>query len=273
MFADLHVHSTASDGSDEPKKIVNIALSKGLSAIALTDHDTTDGIEAALAEARGTGLQLIPGVELNTDWEGTDIHILGYYIEYRAPFFLNTLAEMRRSRLTRAEGMLAKLADLGIRLRFEDVARIAGEAAICRPHIAQAMVEAGYVASKKEAFERYIGRGLPAYVPHSKLDPFTAIAVIEKAKGVPVLAHPGLADRDDLIPALVKKGLLGLEVYYPLHTPEMIEKYRWYSKKYGLVMTGGTDYHGPDSDYPPLGSVSVPMETVEKLQRLHSFID
>lgn len=273
MFADLHVHSTASDGSDNPEKIVQIALSQGLSAIALTDHDTTDGIAAALIEAQGTGLQVIPGVELNTDWEGTDIHILGYYVDYRAPILLGILEEMRRSRLERAEKMLAKLAGLGIRLRSEDVAKIAGEAAICRPHIAQAMVDAGYVASKKEAFEKYIGRGLPAYVPHTKLDPFTAISVIEKARGVAVLAHPGLANRDNLIPALVKRGLLGLEVYYPLHTPEMIDKYRWYSKKYGLVMTGGTDYHGPDSDYPPLGTVSVPMETVEKLQRLHSFID
>lgn len=273
MSADLHVHSTASDGTDSPMQIVNIALDKGLSAIALTDHDTTDGIAAALDTARGTGLEVIPGVELNTDWEDTEIHILGFYLEYRSSSLQGILKEMRQARAARAEKMLAKLTDLGIRVTYEDVQKIAGEATICRPHIAQAMIAAGCVTSVKEAFDKYIGRGMPAYVPRTKLDPFTAIAVIERAKGVPVLAHPGLANRDNLIPAFVKKGLLGLEVYYPLHTPEMIEKYQWYSKKFGLVMTGGTDYHGPDSGYPSLGTVSVPMETVEKLRTLHSFVE
>lgn len=273
MSADLHVHTTASDGTQTPEEIVDLACKKGLSAIALTDHDTTDGIDLAREAASGTGLEIIPGVELNTDWEDTEIHILGYFLDYRSLYLQEILDKMRQAREERAEKMIAKLSALGVALSYENLKKIAGKATICRPHIAQAMIAAGYVSSIKEAFEKYIGRGKEAYVPRTRMDPFTAIAVIEKAKGVPVLAHPGLANRDNLIPALVKKGLLGIEVYYPQHTPEMIDKYRWYSKRYCLVMTGGTDYHGAGRDYPPLGAVSISMEDVERLRMVHSFID
>jgi predicted metal-dependent phosphoesterase TrpH len=273
MSADLHVHTTASDGTQTPEEIVVLACERGLSGIALTDHDTTAGIDLARQAASGTGLEIIPGIELNTEWEDTEIHILGYFLDYQSTYLQGILDKMRQAREKRAKKMINKLTALDIVLSYEDLKKIAGKATICRPHIARAMIAAGYVSSIKEAFEKYIGLGKPAYVPRTRMDPFTAIAVIERAKGVPVLAHPGLANKDTLIPALVKKGLLGIEVYYPLHTPEMIDKYRWYSKRYCLVITGGTDYHGPGRDYPPLGSISVPMEDVERLRMLHSFID
>jgi len=240
--------------------------------ISLTDHDTTDGIERALNSARGTALEVIPGVEINSDWEDTEVHILGYYIDYHSQKLQEVLQEMRQARDLRAAKIIEKLKELGISINYEQVKKIAGTAPVGRPHIARAMVECGYVSTIEEAFEGYLERGKPAYVPRTKMDPLTAISVIEKANGVPVLAHPGLMNRDSLIPALVKKGLLGIEVYYPLHDQEMIEKYKWYCRKYAQVMTGGTDYHGPGTGYPMLGEVGVDQEAVENLKFIHSLI-
>ncbi|MGB4504065.1 MAG: PHP domain-containing protein [Syntrophaceticus sp.] len=273
MYADLHIHSTASDGTLTPEEIVNLALKKELSVISITDHDTIDGIDRALEAARGTSLEVIPGIEINTDWEDTEIHILGYYLEYNSQFLQNTLFKIRQARERRAKLMIDKLAEHGVSLTYEQVKSIAGEATICRPHIAQAMIEGGYVASIKDAFEKYLLRGKPGYVPREKLDPFSAIAIIERANGVPVLAHPGLSERDDLIPAFAKKGLLGIEVYYPFHTPDMVDQYKWFCRKYGLVMTGGTDYHGPGTEYPSLGEVSVSKKDIENLKLIRSFLD
>ena len=273
MYADLHIHSTASDGTLTPKEIVKIALEKGLSCISLTDHDTTDGIEKAMEAARGTDLEVIPGVEINTDWDGAEIHILGYYLDYQLPFFQAFLREMRLSRELRVEAMVKKLADIDVNLTYERVLEIAGEGAVGRPHLARAMMEKGYVSSIKDAFERYLGYGKPGYVPRTKMDPYTAIAVIERAKGIPVLAHPGLANRDNLIPAFTKKGLLGIEVNYPFHTPEMVEQYQWFCRKFCLVMTGGTDFHGPGTEYPSLGTVGVEEKSIENLKLLRSLLD
>lgn len=273
MYADLHTHSTASDGMLSPDEIVALALKKGLSVISLTDHDTIDGVDKALDAAKGTRLEVIPGIEINTDWENTEAHILGYYLDYNSQSFQDTLHEIRKAREHRAKAMIDKLAEVGVVLTYEQVLGIAGDATICRPHIAQAMIEGGYVSSIKDAFEDYLSRGKPGYVPRVKLDPFSAIAIIERAKGVPVLAHPGLCNRDDLIPAFVKKGLLGIEVYYPFHTLDMVDKYRWFCHKYGLVMTGGTDYHGPDREYPPLGKVGVAKKSVDNLKLIRTLLD
>lgn len=270
MYADLHIHSTASDGKLAPEQIVALALNKGISAISITDHDTTEGIDRAQEAARGTGLDVIPGIEINTDWEETEVHLLGYYIEYNSQSLQNTLQEIRQARELRAKAMITKLAELGVGLSYEQVKRIAGEATICRPHLAQAMIESGYVASIKDAFERYLSRGKPGYVPRKRLDPLSALTIIKRAKGVPVLAHPGLAERDDLIPILTKNGLMGIEVYYPLHTPDMVDKYSDYCQKHGLVMTGGTDSHGPGTEYPPLGEVGVAKKFVDKLKLIRN---
>ncbi|HHW28099.1 MAG TPA: PHP domain-containing protein [Syntrophomonadaceae bacterium] len=272
MYADLHIHSTASDGTLVPEEIVELALQKNLSVISLTDHDTTDGIDRALNSAKGTNLEVIPGVEISTDWEDTEVHILGYYIDYHSQQLQEVLYEMRQARDLRAAKIIEKLKDLGISIDYEHVKKIAGKAPVGRPHIARAMVECGYVSSINDAFEGYLARGKPGYVPRIKMHPYEAISIIEKANGVPVLAHPGLMNRDSLIPALVKKGLLGIEVFYPLHDQEMTEKYKWYCRKYALVTTGGTDHHGPGTGYPMLGEVGVDREDVENLKFIYSLL-
>jgi predicted metal-dependent phosphoesterase TrpH len=272
MYADLHIHSTASDGTLDPGEIIKLALKKNLSVISLTDHDTTDGIQEALDNARNTNLEVIPGIEINTDWDNTEVHILGYFIDYQSQQLQKVLNEMRHERDLRAIKMIKKLSELGLTIEYDLVKQIAGDATVGRPHIARAMIECGYVKNIEQAFDDYLERGKPGYVPRTKIDPFSAISVIEKAGGVPVLAHPGLMKRDNLIPALVKKGLLGIEVYYPLHDQEATEKYIWYCHKYSLVMTGGTDHHGPGTGYPMLGEVGVEKESVDNLKNMYGIL-
>lgn len=269
MSADLHIHSTASDGTLTPAQIVRQANETGLSAISLTDHDTVDGVQPAIQAALKTDLEVIPGIELNTDLGDVEIHILGYYLEIRSKQLQNVLNELRHAREDRAQTMIKKLSAMGIFLSFDRLQEIAGFGTIGRPHIAQAMMEAGYVSSIREAFDNYLRFGKPAYVPRHKLDPFRAIEIVQNAAGIPVLAHPGLMNKDELIPEFVEKGILGIEVYYPQHTPDMIEKYCLVCEKYGLIKTGGTDCHGPGMDYPPLGTVTVTDETVAHLKRVH----
>jgi hypothetical protein len=270
MSADLHIHSTASDGTLAPGEIVEQARKARLSAIALTDHGTVDGIEAAIRAAGSCGPEIIPGIELNTDYEGTEIHILGYFLNLNADFLAATLDGLRTRRVNRAKMIIARLAQLGVRIDYDHLKRVAGEATIGRPHIARVLCEAGYVSSVGEAFDRYLANGKPAYVAHNSMDPFTAIDTILKAEGIPVLAHPGLAKRDDLIPEFVDRGLQGVEVLYPFHTSEDVVRYEKICKEQGLVMTGGTDYHGPGSNYPPLGTIRVPDEAVLRLKYLKS---
>lgn len=270
MYADLHIHSTASDGRLTPEQVVALALKRGLSVISLTDHDTIAGVDQAQEAARGTGLEVIPGIEINTEWEESEVHLLGYYIDYNSQSLQNTLQEIRQAREQRAKTMITKLAELGVELSYEQVKAIAGEATICRPHLAQAMTDGGYVASVKEAFEKYLSRGKPGYVPRSKLDPLSALKIIKRAKGIPVLAHPGLAERDDLIPVLVENGLLGIEVHYPLHTTAMVAKYSDYCQRHHLVTTGGTDFHGLGTEYLSLGEVGVDKKSVDKLKSMRN---
>jgi len=267
MPADLHIHSTASDGRLTPEEIVKQALAAGLTAIALTDHDTVDGVPTALQAAETSGLEVITGVEFNTDLDGAEIHILGYYLTL-GDYLAGTLASLRTAREDRAKMIIARLDRLGIRIDYDRLKQMAGRATLGRPHIARALIEAGYTASVGEAFERYLTRGKPAYVSHHRLDPFTAIETVLKAEGIPVLAHPGLAKKDDLIPEFVARGLLGIEVYYPFHTPGDVARYEKICLEHGLVMTGGTDCHGPGANYPSLGMVTVPDETVLQLKQL-----
>ncbi|MGD0153432.1 MAG: PHP domain-containing protein [Thermacetogeniaceae bacterium] len=269
MPADLHIHSTASDGRWTPGEIVQQAQAIGLGAISLTDHDTVDGIEPARQAAGSGGLEVIPGIELNTDLAGREIHILGYYIDLSSKRLADTLATLRSARENRALMIIDRLARLGIRIDYGHLQRVAGRATIGRPHIAQVMCEEGYVSSVAEAFERYLGNGKSAYIGHHKLDPFMAIEEILNAGGVPVMAHPGLARKDDLIPEFVSHGLQGIEVFYPFHTPEDTARYQQICQADHLIMTGGTDYHGPGYRYPALGTVAVPDQVVEELKRAH----
>jgi predicted metal-dependent phosphoesterase TrpH len=238
--------------------------------LALTDHDTTDGLEDALAAGRTFGVDVIPGVEINTDVGEHEVHVLGYFIDFGHASLQSFLRRMRDGRLHRAEEMVRRLRALGVPIEWSRVAEIAAGASVGRPHVARALVEAGRVGTTREAFERFIGRHGPAYVPRLKLAPEEAVDVIAQHDGLPVLAHPGWAASGPVIeqlPQLIAHGLEGIEVYYPDHTPEMVAEYRGLAEQYGLVVTGGTDYHGGGlATRVPLGSVPVPPEVVPALR-------
>lgn len=242
---DLHCHTTRSDGTFTPTELVEEAARRGLAAIAVTDHDAVDGIDEALQTARRTRVHVVPGVEISTDVDGGEVHILGFCINYKDEDLLGLLESQRESRVRRVERMLKKLAALGISLNMEDVLEHAGEGSVGRPHIAAAMVRAGHVLTWDEAFTRYIGFHAPAYVSRSKLTPYEAVEAILAAQGVPVMAHPGLAGKDEMIPQLVERGLGGIEAFYPHHTPAQQEHYERIADEYGLIATGGSDCHGP----------------------------
>jgi predicted metal-dependent phosphoesterase TrpH len=268
---DLHIHTNASDGRFSPEEIVRKSVELGLSIISITDHDTVDGVIPALETAKDFHeLKVIPGVEISTDVSTGEVHVLGYFIDYENDELLGKLMKMRNSRLDRARKMVEKLRSLGVVIEWERVREIAGDSSIGRPHIAQAMFEKGYIKSFKEAFNRYIGWGGPAYVSREKLTPAEAVELILKADGLPVLAHPLTIDEPEkVIVELIKYGLIGIEAFYHDSNTEDITRMVKVAEKHNLVTTGGTDYHGLDnSTETMLGGVDVPMESVEKLMAL-----
>jgi predicted metal-dependent phosphoesterase TrpH len=270
-LVDLHVHSSASDGRFSPEDIVNKAAELGLAVIALSDHDTVDGIAPALLEARKyPRLKVIPAVEISTDMPEGQVHILGYFIDYTDTELVSSLADFRSSRERRARGMVEKLGNLGMEIDWTRVQEIAGDGAIGRPHIARAMLEKNYIESFGEAFDRYIGHGGPAYVPRDKMTPAEAVKMILKASGLPVLAHPSTTgDPEKIIDELKAAGLIGIEAYYKDYTAEEIEGWVKLATWHNLIATGGTDYHGiKDAGEVMLGGTEVPMESVEKLVAL-----
>jgi predicted metal-dependent phosphoesterase TrpH len=265
---DLHLHTTASDGRLTPQELVKLAAERGLRVIAITDHDTTDGVAPArAAAARFADLRLIPGVEMSVDIAEAEVHLLGYWVDPDNREFQQLLAWSRDGRINRAHRILEKLAELGMPLEWERVRELAGDGAVGRPHIAQAMVEKGYVADIRQAFDLYLGRGRPAYVERERLTPEQGIRSILAVGGLPVLAHPAdIAGLEDLLPGWVAAGLVGIEVYYAGYTPEVVARLQELADKHGLIPTGGTDYHGfgtPDEALP--GSIDVPREVVDRL--------
>lgn len=266
MRIDLHTHTTASDGLLPPERLVELAKGAGVTVLAIADHDTTDAVDAALAAGRRLGVEIIPAVEINTDVDESEVHVLGYFINYHEAWFQAFLVRLRDGRVNRAARMVEKLNALGLRIDFERV-RAMAEGAVGRPHVARALVEAGAVKSTEEAFEKYIGRSGPAYVERMKVTPEEAVRVIARADGIPVLAHPGWGVKDEMIPPLVEAGLEGLEVYYPDHTPAMVAHYLDLASQYRLVVTGGTDFHGGDlATRVSIGSQYVPDGVVERLK-------
>lgn len=265
---DLHIHSTASDGRLSPADIVCHSAERGLSVIAITDHDTIDGVASALIAAKALpGLKIIPGIELSTDVPQGEVHVLGYFIDYTDREFQATLEGLRNSRLKRAQGMITKLKNLGIHIDWERVREIAGEGSIGRPHIAQAMLEKGYISSMKEAFTRYISREGPAYVEREKMTPVEAVELVLKVNGLPVLAHPFTTNNPEvLIVELKAAGLVGIEAYYDGYTADEINELVSFANRYNLIATGGSDYHGLEAaNETMIGGVDVPMESVELL--------
>ena len=268
-IADLHIHTNASDGALAPEFIVKRAIELGLKAIAVTDHDALDGIEPALKCAQGQGIEVIPGVELSATVDGVDLHLLGYYFDWTHEPLREKLESFRKVREERAEHIVKKLNQLGIRIRIEKVKEIAGEGSIGRPHIAEVLVQEGVVTSFNEAFSRYLGSKGPAYVPKFKISPEAGIEMIRSAGGIAVFAHPGTVRRDGLLPNFVAEGLQGVEVIHPDHNATTTQHYFNLAQKHGLLPTGGSDFHGPHTNMTGLGEFTIPYRWVEKLKEAH----
>jgi predicted metal-dependent phosphoesterase TrpH len=265
---DLHLHSTASDGKLSPEAIVEKAAALGLTFIALTDHDTVDGIAPALQAAENyPALRVIPAVEISTEIPDGEAHVLGYFIDFTSYELVSALDRFRNSRVRRAQAMIERLANMGMNIEWERVREIAGEGSIGRPHIAQAMLEKNYVESFKEAFEKYIGHGCPAYVERDKMTPVEAVELIVESNGLPVLAHPTtVADPEKLVAILKAAGLVGIEAYYKDYSTEETAWLADMADRYELIATGGTDFHGLDDETEVApGGVEVPEEALERL--------
>jgi predicted metal-dependent phosphoesterase TrpH len=268
---DLHIHSTASDGRHSPQEVVRKAAGLGLEVIALADHDSVDGIAPALEEAQKIDrLQFIPAVEVSTDVPHGEVHILGYFIDFTSEELAVELEQFRHSREGRAQGMVDRLAELGIQISLERVREIAGDGSIGRPHVAQAMLEKGYIGSVKEAFDKYIARDGPAYVERDKMTPEEAVQLILRSHGLPVMAHPFTTpDTEAMILKLKAAGMVGIEAHYNNYMNEEIGDLIALAENHGLLLTGGSDYHGLDeSKEVPMGGVDVPTEAVRRLIEL-----
>ncbi|MFC1981346.1 PHP domain-containing protein [Chloroflexota bacterium] len=265
---DLHVHSTASDGRFSPEEVVNKAAALGLTFMALTDHDTIDGIIPALLAARAfPQLRVIPGVEISTDTPNGEVHVLGYFVDYTDEELKAALERFRDSRQRRAQGIIAKLGDLGIHIDWQRVREIAGAGSIGRPHIAQAMLEKAYISSLQEAFAKYIAQGGPAYVEREKMTPVEAVELIVQSDGLPVMAHPfTVTDPEAVTIGLKTAGLAGIEAYYGDYSDDEIKILVDLASRHKLIVSGGSDYHGLDEDKETMiGGAGVPLESGEHL--------
>jgi len=266
MRLDLHVHTTASDGSLSPAQVVGLAADGGLDVLAITDHDTVAGIPAAMDAAAKTSLRLIPGIEVSSTHEGTEYHILGYFVDPQADSIQAHERHAVGGRESRMDEMVDRLRRRGLLIEMTDVFDAAGpdRSAIARPHLARALVSKGYARSVVDAFDRLIGDDHPAYVPTGLAKPDEAIRLILEAGGTPVWAHPPMSALTQLLPAFIGAGLKGMEVYRPRSTPGHIRKLERAAKAAGLLLTGGSDWHDPERGY-PLGSFYVTEEEVGEL--------
>jgi 3',5'-nucleoside bisphosphate phosphatase len=276
---DLHCHTAASDGSLSPEALVARAGSQGLEVVGITDHDTTSGLDAALAAGRTHGVTVVPGVEISAVTESEEVHLLGYFIDRENPELRAMLTRTCDARRERAREMLARLTQLGLPLDWERLLEVAGEGtAIGRPHVAAMLLEAGHIESWEEAFERWIGRDCPAYVERYKLSPEEAIALVRRSGGLPVVAHPYIYSRQgerrhglnlkSWLPRLCEAGLAGIEIYYPNYPREASRHLLSLAIKHRLAITGGSDFHGGNAGS-ALGSVYVPWAAWQGLLRRH----
>ena len=271
--ADLHVHTNVSDSTFSPEKVARYAKMQGLDAIAITDHDTCAAIAPAIIAAKGTGIEIIPGVELTAEMGDDEIHILGYFIDWQDDLFTKKLKELCRVRKERAKEILKRLSEQGIDLKYEDLLDIAGpdSGSLGRLHIANLLYKKGKVACVKEAFTKYIGNKSPAYVKKFKLSPKEAVDMIKDAGGVSVLAHPKTINTEtmplrDILKILVNEGIQGIEVYHSDNNDRESSEFKKLAEEYGLLITGGSDCHGLGKKDVLLGKVKVPYELVEKLR-------
>ncbi len=268
-IVDLHLHTLASDGRLSPTELVRMAAGQGLNTISITDHDTTDGLAEAFEAAKNfPGLRIIPGIELSADVPGDEVHVLGYFINHEDAELQSELQRFRAGRVDRAKTMVEKLTQLGIPVEWERVQHFAGDGAVGRPHIAMAMVEAGYCNEPKDAFPEYLGRNGLAYVERVKLAPADAVAMIRKAGGAAVLAHPAyMDDMEAGIANLSSIGLAGMEVHYAKYHDDTIRKLARLARQYQLIPCGGSDFHGMgNSDECLPGENGPSLESVDMLE-------
>lgn len=264
---DLHIHTTYSDGTMTPEEVVDEAIRLGVSTIAITDHDTTDGVTVAYCYGKGKNIHIIPGIEFSSYLSPSEIHILGYFIDVNNNLLQKVIRQSRDDRIKRIYAMVEKLRKLQVDIDPQEILTLAGKGSPGRMHVAETIWKHGYCDTIIESFSKYIGDNKPAYVPKKTLTPQQAIELIRDAGGVPVLAHPGLTQRDNVIEDLVKYGLQGIEVYYPSYTPQAVEKYLKIAKKYNLAVTGGSDFHGERKIDSPIAKVLVPGDLVLKLRQ------
>jgi len=266
---DLHLHTLASDGRLSPTELIQLVANQGLETISITDHDSTEGLEEAYEAAKKFPyMRIIPGIEMSADIPGDEVHVLGYFLDYHDVEFQEMLTELRRGRVGRAQVMVEKLVALGKPVEWERVLHFAGDGTVGRPHIALAMVEAGYFKEPKEAFEEYLGNDGLAYYDRPKLNPTESVAMIRKVGGVPVLAHPTfMNDMEAGIASLKKEGLVGMEVYYAQYDDDTVRHLARLAREYDLIPCGGSDYHGLGNTGEPLpGTLGPPEETVKLLE-------
>lgn len=247
---DLHLHTTASDGVDTPEALVAKCAAAGLTVMAVTDHDTVDAVGAAEDAAIGSGLSVVPGIEITAVWQERDVHVLGYFINDRDPALTAFLSAQCDDRIRRARVIGRRLAAMGASIDIEQIVERAGHNPVSRPSIAQALVDAGHAEDRRDAFDRYVGEGSPAFAPRDGTSIEDAIRIIRKTGGLASLAHPGLTRIDDLIPSLAEAGLGAIEVYHVDHSDADTRRYRALARELNLGITGGSDYHGDQSHHP-----------------------
>jgi hypothetical protein len=265
-FADLHLHSSFSDGTYTPEELAAHALQQGLATIALTDHDTVEGCARAALACEAAGLEFLPATELTVELEGAELHLLAYCVDTSEPVFLAAMDRFQGVRQHRIREMVTRLNRLDIPLREEAVLALARCRSPGRPHVARALVAGGFCGSADEAFDRFLKRDRPAWVPKFKISALEAIGLIHGASGLAVMAHPGLNRLDDRIPELAQLGLDGLECFHTKHSAAAAERYQQMARDLGLLITGGSDCHGMAKGKPLIGTVRLPGEHVERLK-------
>ena len=266
-LADLHIHTHFSDSTSSPQEVVEQAWKNGLNCIAIADHDTIDGIQPAIEAAQEYDIEVIAAIELSSEINGKDVHMLGYLFDCENQEFVSRIKHIQNVRVTRMQKMVEKLKALGVDdIIPEEVNELTRSDSVGRPHLATLLREKGWVKTNQMAFDKYLADDAPAFVPKFKQTPYEAIELIRKAGGIAVLAHPMLTRVDELIPSFVEAGLGGLEVYYPCSSDKVTRFYEELVKKYNLVATGGSDAHGAVKKHTYVGKIKIPYNLVEKLK-------
>ena len=268
---DLHMHTTASDGTFTPEELVARAWQAGIRTMSVTDHDTMAGVARATLEAESRGMTMVPGIEVTSVDGGKDVHVLAYFLPESVPPLQSLIARQRQNRIERANEIAERLAGLGVPIDIVPLVEAAqknGGKSLARPQIARALIEAGHVASVAEAFDRYLSEDRPAYVPHHGASPAQVVEIVAAAGGLASLAHPGYTKKDELIPGLVDSGLGAIEAYHSSHDAEAEARYLQMAARYGVDVTGGSDYHGEGTRRSEFfGVTNLPPERFEALLR------